>query len=78
MLIVTIVGLVLALAGLWVAWRALQKTKEEVAGNHRHLIEIGSGRTRFLALWGVCFSAGASIVILASFVAYVTLPRCVG
>jgi hypothetical protein len=61
-----------------VSWRALQKTKEEVAGSHRHLIEIGSGRTRFLALWGVCFSAGASLVILLTFVGYVVLPRCVG
>jgi hypothetical protein len=78
MIVATIVGLVLGLLGLWVAWRALRKTKEEVAGTHRHLIEIGSGRTRFLALWGVCFSAGASVVILATFVGYVVLPRCVG
>jgi hypothetical protein len=78
MIVATVVGLVLGLLGLWVAWRALRKTKEEVAGTHRHLIEIGSGRTRFLALWGVCFSAGASVVILATFVGYVVLPRCVG
>jgi hypothetical protein len=78
MLVVTILGLVLALLGLFVSWRALRKTKEEVAGSHRHLIEIGSGRTRFLALWGVCFSGGASVVILLTLIAYVVLPRCVG
>lgn len=77
MIVISIAGLSLGLAALLVSWRILQKTKREVHGGHRHLLEVGSGRTRFLALWGVCFSAGFSVVTIISFIAFATLPPCV-
>jgi hypothetical protein len=71
-------GVLLGLEALFVSWRVLQRTKEETTGNHRHLIEVGSGRTRFLALWGVCLGAGFTLVTLLTFVAFTTVPKCVG
>ena len=35
------------------SWRAYQRTRMRPAATHRHLLEAGAGRTRFLALWGV-------------------------
>ncbi len=78
MLIATIAGLVIGLLALLVSTRILRRTKDEADGNHADLMEVGSGRTRFLALWGVCVSTGFSLVTLLTFVAYVALPRCVG
>jgi hypothetical protein len=77
LIIATVAGLAVALLALWSSWRALQRTKEEASGGHGDLMEVGSGRTRFIALWGVYLSAGFSIVMLMTFIAYATLPRCV-
>lgn len=78
MIAASVIGVLLGLAALLVSWRTLQRTKRETTGNHRHLLEVGSGRTRFLALWGVCFSAGFTVVTLLTFVAFTTVPKCVG
>lgn len=78
LLVISVVAALVGVAALLVSWRILQRTKSEMAGDHRHLLEIGSGRTRFLALWGVCFSGGFVIVTLVTFVAFAVVPRCVG
>ena len=78
LLAISIVAVLLGLAALLVSWRILQRTKSEMAGDHHHLLEVGSGRTRFLALWGVCFSSGSVIVTLVTFVALAVIPRCIG
>jgi len=78
LIVISIIGLALGIAALVVSWRILQRTKSEMAGDHRHLLEIGTGRTRFLALWGVCFSGGFVIVTLITFLAFATVPRCLG
>jgi hypothetical protein len=74
-----LIGAVLvALAALWVSWHSLQRTREEGAGDHRHLMEVGAGRTRFLALWGVLLGGGFAIATLVTAVAFIVLPRCAG
>jgi hypothetical protein len=73
----SLVGLCLAATALWVSWRLLQRTQEEASGDHRYLLEVGSGRTRFLASWGVYLSAAFAIVTSLSFIALGWLPRCV-
>jgi hypothetical protein len=78
MIAASIAGMALALIAFLLSWRMLRRTKEEAAGDHHHLLEVGSGRTRFIALWGVCFAAAFGIVTLLNFIAYVVLPRCAG
>jgi hypothetical protein len=78
MVVVMIAGVVIALAALWISWRALQRTRQESPGDHRHLLEVGSGRTRFLALWGVVLGGGFALASLVTGVAFVFLPRCAG
>lgn len=67
-----------ALIAMAVSWRAYKRTEDESAGDHRHLLEVGSGRTRFLALWGVYLSAGSALVTLMTAMAFIVLPRCAG
>lgn len=38
------------------AWRDLRHTRNELPGGHRHLLETGEGRSRFMALCGVISS----------------------
>ena len=42
------------------------------------VMEVGSGRTRFLALWGIFLGAGAAVTIVLTAVAFWVLPRCAG
>lgn len=69
---------IIALFATLISWRAYAQTKDEAAGDHRHLLDGGSGRTRFLALWGVFLGAGAVLATALTAVAFVVLPRCAG
>jgi hypothetical protein len=68
----------IALIAMYVSWRAYKRTEDESPGDHRHLLEVGTGRTRFLALWGVYLSAGSALVTLMTAVAFFVLRRCAG
>ena len=78
LIVVSVLAVVIALAALLVSRRSLEITREELEGGHHELMEIGAGRTRFLALWGVCLSAGAAVPIIATAFAFAVLPRCAG
>jgi hypothetical protein len=67
-----------ALAACAVSYRALLHTRSESPGDHEHLIEVGAGRTRFLALWGTLLGAGFAVAAAATAVAFVVIPRCAG
>jgi len=76
MIVIAVAALAVALAATLVAWRAYRLTKEESSGDH-DLMEIGAGRTRFLALWGICLGAGSALIIMTT-LAFFALPRCAG
>jgi hypothetical protein len=40
------------------------------------MVDIGEGRTRFLALWGMLTSGGLFLVVLLDFIALFVLPLC--
>jgi hypothetical protein len=67
-----------SLVAAWVAWRAYQRTEDEGHGDHRHVVEVGAGRTRFLALWGVILGIGSAVATSFTAVALIVLPRCGG
>jgi hypothetical protein len=76
--VVTLAAIVIALAALGVAIRAFKLTRAEVPGDHRRLLESGTGRTRFLALWGMCTSAGFALATGFNGISFILLPRCAG
>ncbi len=71
-------GVVVALLALLVSWRAFQRTREEAGGGAAHLLEVGGGRTRFLALWGMVLGSAFAAASAMTAVAFILLPRCAG
>lgn len=55
---VGVLALVVGLAGLTASWRSLRCTADEHRGATGELLEVGEGRTRFLAIWGVLAGGG--------------------
>jgi hypothetical protein len=78
MLIMIGASCAVALLATFISWRAYERTKDESAGDHRHILDVGAGRTRFLAIWGVYLSAGSALVTLMTGIAFIVLPRCAG
>lgn len=75
---VTTAAIVVALLSLWVSWRAFKRTEREVSGDTRDPMHAGSGRTRFLALWGMLLGGLFAVAAAMTYVAFLTLPRCAG
>jgi amino acid transporter len=78
MVALLIAGVLVALLAFSVSWRTYARTRKETVGDYRHLIEVGSGRTRFLALWGMLLGAGFAVATSLTAVAFFLVPRCDG
>ena len=78
MVAVMIAAVCIALLAIGISWRAFQRTRDEGSGDHGHLMEVGTGRTRFLAFWGVVLGIGFTLATLLTGIAFVVLPRCAG
>jgi hypothetical protein len=78
MILIMISAVVVALLALLVSSRAFRRTRTEGSGDAAHLSEVGTGRTRYLALWGVLLSAAFALAAAISAVAFITVPRCAG
>jgi hypothetical protein len=72
------VGLLVALAALRLAFVLYRRTEDEKEGGKRHLFETGTGRTRFLAVWGIAFSGVFSLLIAINIAMLLGLPVCAG
>jgi hypothetical protein len=78
MVALLVAGVVVALAAFGVSWRTYARTRNEGGGDDRHLIEVGAGRARFLALWGMLLGAGFAVATSLTAVAFLLVPRCNG
>jgi hypothetical protein len=78
MIVLFIVSVVIALAAFFASWRIYARIRDETGGGPGHLLEAGSGRTRFIALWGMLLSGGFAIATVLDTVAFLVLPRCAG
>ena len=77
LIVFDVVAIAAALAGLIVSfacWRIVRREKE---GGRSHALDIGDGRTRFMALWGIMSSLWFLGAIVFSTIASVTVPLCV-
>jgi hypothetical protein len=54
-------------------WR---KTRHEMSGSAHYLLEVGEGRTRFLAMFGVFTSGGFLIAFIFSAAMLFLIPLC--
>ncbi len=74
--ILDLLCLALALAAASAGAHLFQKSKREVDGDHRHLLETGSGRTRFMATCAIWLGSGFALAIAANLLAIGMLMSC--
>jgi len=74
--VLLVVTLAPALIAGFVSWAKLNQVRGEKEGGHEALIEIGHGRTRFTAMWGVILGFGFAIATLLTAIPLLLLPRC--
>jgi hypothetical protein len=76
LLLVDVLALLATAGAAGLAFQTWSKVRREMAGHVEHLAEVGEGRTRFLALWGILIAALVVTAIVFSFVADVGLSLC--
>lgn len=78
MLALTAAAVAVSLVAFFLSLRAFHRTRHETGGDSHHLMESGTGRTRFLALWGMVLGVAFAVAAAITGVAFATVPSCAG
>ena len=78
LLAVTAVAFVIAAAASFMGYRSWRKTAGEAGGGHKHLIEVGEGRTRFMAAWGLWIGALFAVALIFDALGLYLVSSCGG
>jgi hypothetical protein len=73
---INLVCLLLALAGAAMSFSHWRRTRGEKPGGGEHALEVGEGRTRFLAACGVLMSLGFAVAVAFDTTAILSVPTC--
>lgn len=68
--------LLIAIAASLVSASIWRRTREEAAGGHAGALDVGQGRTRFFAIWGVWAGVWFSLQIVFATIAAFWVPPC--
>ena len=71
-----LLAIAVCISGAIVAYRAWNRTRGEHRGGSQTLLEIGEGRSRFMALAGMLTSIGFLTAVIFSIPAAVFVPLC--
>lgn len=71
------IAIIAAIAGGIVSYMSWRRVRNEKEGGQGQALEIGDGRARFMALWGIMSSLWFLGAILFSTIASVTVPLCI-
>ena len=72
----TVIALVISVAGSVAAWRAWRRSRDEETGSAHELAQLGRGRTRFLALAACISSASFTGALLFHVIQMWLAPLC--
>ena len=78
-LVVVVVGigaLLIAIAAWFVGWGAWRSTSNEHEGSHHALLEVGEGRTRFMAISGLIVSSIFILAVLLNTISFLFTAPC--
>jgi len=78
MLAVSVAGIAIAIVAGLISWRSWRRTNEERPGSFHHLLELGEGRTRFMAMVGMLTSALFLIALAFGVSVLLLVPPCGG
>jgi hypothetical protein len=73
---INLIAIAIAVLAAATAYRSWRATRDEDDGRLRHLVEIGEGRTRFLALCGMLTSVGFLVAMIFASLAILLVPLC--
>jgi hypothetical protein len=73
---INIIAILVAAAAAAVAYRSWRATRDEGEGRVNRLVEIGEGRTRFLAACGILTSLGFLVAMMFSSLAILLVRLC--
>ncbi len=76
LVIATVIAIAIGVAGLFASLHGWRATREEKSGSGHHALEVGEGRTRFLALSGVMTSVMFLLAVAFSAVTLFVSPSC--
>ncbi|MDJ0450749.1 hypothetical protein [Methylocystis sp. JR02] len=68
--------LAIAVVASLVALSVWRRTSGEAEGGHESVIDVGQGRTRFLAIWGVWGGVWFALQILFATISIIWVPAC--
>ena len=71
-----VVAGIIALSAIVIAIHNWRKSSHEKSGSAHQLIEVGEGRTRFLAMFGLLTSIGFIVALLFSSITLFLMPLC--
>jgi hypothetical protein len=76
-IVIDVVALIITGVAAWLSYRSWSATRHESPGHIDTVSEIGEGRKRFLALWGLLIAALFGAAIIFGFIVDVAVPPCV-
>ena len=76
LLAIGVAGIVLAILGGLVSFRNWRLTFDEAPGSAHHLLDVGEGRTRFIAMFGILASVLFALGLLFATAAVFLVPIC--
>lgn len=72
-----LLGFAAALGALWISYDGWRRSHDEQSGEQQKTLEVGEGRTRFLALCGIVTSIGFAIGIAFAILPLLLVMTCV-
>lgn len=72
------ITLAVALTAGLLALRKFDQVRDEKSGGKTELIEVGHGRTRFTALWGVVLGFSFAVAIAITGIPFLMVTQCAG
>lgn len=76
LVVMTVVALLIAAAAGVTAWRSWKATHHEEGGKEEEALEVGEGRTRFMALSGMLLSVLFGLAVFFSGLSPFVVPAC--
>jgi hypothetical protein len=71
-----VAALLVSLWAAWACWRIWRRTQDEAGGEQYDALEVGEGRTRFIALCGVITNIGFAAAVLFHSTGLLMAPTC--
>jgi hypothetical protein len=69
-------AIIAAMLAGYMSWQFWLATRDEKPGGAAAALELGEGRTRFIALWGIMYSLAFLGVIIFETIASIMVPLC--